>query len=125
MAGMTGAGATRRFTSQINNQLDEWLGERMKGRMERMLDVIEAESQRLVPERTGRTRNSWYRRVVIREGEVVAEFGYDESNTISYLQLIYENPRGIVFRKEGAEDRWLARALENKRQEILATLIGG
>lgn len=96
----------------------------MQERLERALDVIEAESQRLVPEDTGRTRRSWYRNVYKDSDTWVAEFGYDKENKIEYIPIIYWNTRGVNFRKEGAEQEWLAKAILNKQSQVVAILKG-
>jgi HK97 gp10 family phage protein len=76
--------------------------------------VIRAESQKLCPVDTGNLINSAYTDLY-REGDnLIAEIGY----AASYAAFVHENT-GATFRKPGAEPKFLEKAIDRNRADIL------
>lgn len=126
-----------RFNKEFEKQISELVTGTMGQNADKALDLIEQESQALVPEDTRRTRNSFYRRVEFGDSTIELVFGYDENNQIDYLPFIYvngyqassaggEGPRdGSPFRKEGAEPYWLDKAVLRNKDKITKILSKG
>src|SRR5690554_6075236 len=125
-----------RFNKEFEKQISALVTDSYGQNAEQALDIIEEESQKLVPEDTGRTRDSFYRRVEFNENSMELVFGYDENNQIPYLPFIYvngylaegggEGPRDVsVFRKEGAEPYWLDKAVLRNKDKIVNKLSKG
>ena len=114
----------RGFSRYFADRLERFSAPRIAERMEQALDIIEKQSQIYVPEDTGATKRSFYRRVVTRGESVEAQFGYSENGEIYYLQYIYNPRQQVVFRKATAIPKWLDVAVEEKQLEIMAIIRG-
>ena len=115
----------KKFTTELEKQIGTLSGD-VATRMDEALDIVEETAQRLVPEDTQATRNSFFRRVEKGEGYVKGIAGYNEDGSLDYVGIIHENPNGRIqqWQKAGAEDRFLAKAFERNIDVIKKTLEG-
>lgn len=112
------------WTQMIQEELETYDKTNMEKKAEKALDILEELSQKYVPEDTKALRNSWFRRVEVKDGTVELVFGYDEDNQLDYAWFVYINPLGNVFKKPGARDKWLEHALDEALPKMLDVLYG-
>ena len=104
------------FMTAMKNNLKNWRSAEVGRRLERWVDMVEADSQSRVPVDTGRTKNSWFRENDFKKTIVRINFGYDKDNEIRYVPIIYQKPDG--FFKNNKEPFWLRRAVEANRDKL-------
>jgi hypothetical protein len=109
--------AVEKWTKDIEKQLKDYKGD-LKRKLEKVLDVVEEVSQRLVPERTGATKQSFYREVVEEDGKIIARAGYDRDGHLEYVVYIHEFDPEPNWTKTGAENRFLAKGFESASYQI-------
>lgn len=107
--------AVEKFTEALAKRLEDYVGG-LAAKMERVLDVVEEHSQKLVPVDTGATKASFYREVIIEDDRIIARAGYDRENQLPYIVYIHEIPYN--FKEVGAENRFLAKGFQRALLQI-------
>lgn len=109
--------AVEAFVKDVQRQLDNRVITLEKD-LERVLDVVEEVSQRLIPEDTQKARGSFFREVKREGDKIVARAGYGRDEDVPYLVYIHEFTPKNGFQKPGAEIRFLAKGFEQAALRI-------
>lgn len=109
------------WSKKLSRQVDE-ITEETKDNLEKGIEVIMNRSQELVPEDTGRTKDSAYTIIQEEKGRLVARFGYDLDSQVPYITYIYYEPK--MWKKNGASHLWLDFAFQEKKEEAYNIISG-
>ena len=105
------------FAKELQSMLPS--AESIAEKMEEALDKVEETAMELVPEDTGATKKSFFRRVEIKDGVVTGTAGFNEGNELGYVGLIHEGYFSKEqFKKPSAEPFFLSKAFTRNRDEI-------
>lgn len=111
-----------KFSEDLAKQLKAFTAEEMVGAMEDFMEGVKSSMEVYVPERTLRTKKSWYSEVQTNDGILTIDFGHDKNNELDYVPFIYMglNPEGedISFRKATATPYWLDVAVEENLPKL-------
>lgn len=111
-----------RFAKDIKTHLENFSAQGLADDMDNILDGIRESHDRLVPEYTEATKDSWYQDVTVDGDDIKGTFGNDREGQLDYVPFIYigQHPKGgpINFRKEGAVPFWLEVALDENVDTI-------